>query len=222
MEGNYNHLFTNGNFLSSAYLRISENVITNYSYQYEKDPSILVSTFINGKTSLAYGWENTLKYAFFKKRLDITLDANIFYTDISAQTNGTTMQNQGWSWFGKTIVSYKLPMAFTVQVNGTYEAPKIIPQGKTLDVYFMDFSLNKDLNRAMSLNFVVSDVFNTKRFGSTYQGATFDQSLSRRWESRYMKIGFTWRFGETDVSLFRRRVQHKDNGQNGAPDGQDF
>jgi outer membrane cobalamin receptor len=221
IESNYNHIFKWGSFLTSAYFKLTENAITNYVFTYfdpvRNDSSILVSTFINGDKSFVYGWENTAKFNLLKKKMDITLNWHVFYTDISAQsTNSGLLQNRGISWNTKAILSYKLPFGFAVQINGSYEAPRIIPQGRTLDVYSMDISLAKEFNKKFSMNFTVNDVFNTKRWGALYETANFNQDFSRRWESRYARLTFSWRFGEMDQSLFRKRNTNKRDRDSGG------
>ncbi len=215
-EANYFRLFKKGSWLSSAYAKYLDRAITSYVYPLPTDTSILVSTFTNGKSSWNYGWENTVKFSFAKK-LDLTFNANVYYTTITASPaagNTGTLQNSGYSWNGKATVSYKLPKAFTIQWNGSYEAPKIIPQGTTKEVYFMDISLNKDVGKRLSFNATLSDVFNTKRWGALYESSTFTQNFSRRWDTRFFRVGFTWRFGETDVSIFRKKPQRRE-GQGG-------
>lgn len=214
-EVNYNKIYSTGNFLSSVYIKYLENAITAYVYPLQNDSSILVSTFINGKSSLAYGWENNVKQSFFKRKMDVTVNANIFYTTISATANNANLQNDGFSWNGKVIVAYKLPKQFTAQVNGGYEAPRIIPQGKTKEVYAMDISLSKEIIKTLSATLTLSDVFNTRRFGTIYDSETFTQDMMRRRDTRFLRISISWRFGETDASLFRKRKPQQRDSQGG-------
>lgn len=225
-EANYNHIFNWGNLLSSAYIKVTENAITNYVYTYvdkiREDSSILVSTFINGNSAYNYGWENTLRFTTLNKKMDWTLNGHIFYTDISANSqNSGMLQNSGISWNVKAIVNYKIFWGLNLQLNGNYEAPRIIPQGTTREVYHMDISLAKDITRKMSFNFTVSDVFNTKIWGAVYNTPNFTQDFTRRWESRFARITFSWRFGETDQSLFRRKGQNQRR-QDGGGDQMEF
>jgi hypothetical protein len=210
-EINYNKIYTNGSILSSVYLRQTERAITNYVYQLPSDSSILVSTFINGNNSLAYGWENNVKRTFANKKLDITLNGTIFYTTISASANNMQLQNSGISWNAKAIASYKFPKQYTFQANGSYEAPRIIPQGTTKDVYSIDLSLNKEVIKTVSMTLTLNDVFNTRRFGTFYESETFTQDLSRRRETRFLRLNITWRFGEMDTSLFRKRKPNRES-----------
>lgn len=210
-EINYNKIYTNGSILSSVYHRQTERAITNYVYQLPSDSSILVSTFINGNNSLAYGWENNVKRTFANKKLDITLNGTIFYTTISASANNMQLQNSGISWNAKAIASYKFPKQYTFQANGSYEAPRIIPQGTTKDVYSIDLSLNKEVIKTVSMTLTLNDVFNTRRFGTFYESETFTQDLSRRRETRFLRLNITWRFGEMDTSLFRKRKPNRES-----------
>lgn len=203
-EANYNHPFKTGNLLSSVYLKYVDNAITNYAYTLPTDSNVLVTTFTNGRSNWSYGTEHTIKINATKK-MDITINANAFYTVISANAGTQNLQNEGISWNAKAIVSYKLPKGFNTQVDGQYEAPRIIPQGTTKEVYSIDFSLSKELGKKMNFNLTVNDVFNTRRWGTVFDTPTFTQDLSRRRDIRFVRVGFTWRFGETDVSIFRKR-----------------
>ena len=210
-EVNYNKLFKNGSVLSSVYVRQTERAITNYVYKLPSDSSILVTTFINGNNSLAYGWENNLKYSMLNKKLDITLNGSVFYTTISASANNVQLQNSGISWNAKAIASYKFPKQYTLQVNGGYEAPRIIPQGTTKEVYSIDVSVNKEIIKTLSVNLTLNDVFNTRRFGTYYSSDAFTQDLMRRRETRFLRLSISWRFGEMDASIFRKRKTNRDS-----------
>lgn len=208
-EINYNHIFTSGNFFTSLYIKQTEAAITSYSYTLPSDSSILVTTFINGDNNYNYGWENNLRWSFFKRKLDVTLNANIFYSRINATVGGSSLSNEGFMYNTKGIISYKFPKQYTLQVNGNYESPRVVPQGTTLPVYSMDISLSKEIIKTLSFNLVVNDVFNTRRFGSTFESATFEQETSRRRETRFVRLSVTWRFGEMDASLFKRKAQRR-------------
>ncbi len=222
-EINYNNIFDKGNWLVSAYGRLSEQPITNSAYPSATDSTVLVNTFVNGKSSLRYGLENTLRYTFFKK---LTATANIDYYYvyltsgiIAGQASTVT---QGWSYKGKLTLSYSLPWQMTLQVNGTYEAPKVIINGRTLDMYFMDISLNKMISTKWVFNLTLSDVFNTKRMGTSLATSYYTQDLSRRRETRYLKFSVTYLFGKFDSSIFKMRGKKgstQDSGQEGGMGG---
>lgn len=220
VEANYNRIFTSGNIFTSVYVKQTEGAITNFTERLSTDTTgtILINSFINGNTMYNMGWENNIKWSFFKRKLDASVNFNLFYTDINASVGGATISNQGFSWNTKGMVSYKLPKNFTVQWNGNYEAPRIIPQGKTLDQYSMDVSLSKEIAKMFTFNLVVNDVFNTRRFGTFYESAVMTQDISRRRETRFVRLSVTWRFGEMDASLFRKRNTKRGEGGGGGMD----
>lgn len=215
VEFNYNRIFTLGNFFTSVYMKQTEAAITSYSYTLPADSAILVTTFVNGNNNYNYGWENNFKWSFFKRKLDLTLNANLFYSLIDATVAGVTLTNEGFMYNAKGIVSYKFPKQYTLQINGNYESPRVIPQGTTLPVYSMDLSLNKEIIKTLSFNLTLNDVFNTRRFGSTFESTSFEQETSRRRETRFIRLSVTWRFGEMDASLFRRKTQRRGEGGGG-------
>jgi outer membrane receptor protein involved in Fe transport len=209
-ELNYNYSGSKVSWLTSAYGRYVQQAITTVDLDSNTSQgNITIATFANAKYSASGGWENILKI-FPVKKLDITLTGNVFYTDITGSTNDGNTSNSGWSWLAKGIISYKFPMDFTAQVNGTYEAPKILLQGKTTPLYYFDVSLAKDFG-FFTLNFTVSDVLNTRASGShlVETGSEPDVTTlvdqSRRRDQRYAKLGVSFRFGKMDASLFKKK-----------------
>jgi iron complex outermembrane receptor protein len=238
-EINYNKTFTKGSYLASGYFRYEEQPITDVAYPLPDTNStvpastplnahnstILVNTTVNGKNSIRYGMEHTVKYTFLKN-LDVTLNLNAFYVFIRGQvdpSNPLVIESKGYAFNAKANVSYRFPKQITLQVNGNYESPKILLLGTTLPLYSMDVSLNKTIGAKWVLNATLSDVFNTRRMGTDYTTPYYTQVLSRRRETRYVRVAVTYMFGKMDASIFKRAKQMKnDNQQQGNQDGLDF
>ena len=218
-ELNFSKSFKKATYFTSLYGRYTEDVISSFVYPLESDASVLVNTYINGEDSRNFGWEQSYKYNFTKS-LEVTLSGNINYIEILANTGSEVLRNSGYTWNGKALLLYRIGKSWSVQANGDYESPRIQPQGKTIPVYAMDMSVNKDFNRKLSINFSVNDVFNTRRFGGIYETAFFRQEFSRRRQTRFFRVNLTWRFGEFDTSLFRRKSnsQRRDPGNSGGGD----
>jgi outer membrane receptor protein involved in Fe transport len=207
-QGELNYLLNSAplNWLSSVYGRYTQQPITSYSYD---SSNILIMTSINGKGKFTYGWENTMRISAVKN-LNILLDGNIFYTSIQASPAANVIvSNSGISWFAKATIGYKFPLGFSAQANGSYEAPKIVPQGKTVPFYYFDLSASKDFGIA-TLNFGLSDVLNSKRNGYVYSTPDFVQSLTKRREVRYAKLGVVFKFGKEDASMLKQKKQKKE------------
>lgn len=222
-EFNYNKIFTKGSYLGSGYFRYEEQPITDVAYPSVEDPSVLVNTTVNGKSSIRYGIENTFKYTFFKN-LDFTFNANAFYIYIRGTVVKTEpeVKAEGYAYNAKTVLSYKFPKQITLQVNGNYESPRILLLGASNPLYSMDVSLNKMIGFKWIFNATVSDVFNSRRMGAHYETPYYKQDLSRRRESRFFRFTVTYIFGKMDASIFKRGKQMRGTDQQGNQDGLDF
>lgn len=222
-ELNYNYLKKNLNYLTSVYGKYTENVITNVAYPNPNDPTILINTFMNGDNSYSYGWENTVKLTVLKN-LNITANITAYYLNIKYSTSqGSVLQNNGYSWESKLTLSYKFPWDVTFQANGSYDAPKPLPQGNTLQMYYFDLSLSKSYKQVLTFNLSLNDVLNTKRRGTHYSTPDYVQDLSRRRDSRFLKFSMTLLFGKPDASFFKRKNNNtKQNRGGDGSDGMDF
>jgi len=223
-EVNYNKILTKGNYLASGYFRYEEQPITDVAYPSIEDPAVLVNTSINGQNSIRYGLENTIKYTFFKN-LDVTFNANIFYIYIKGIVVATEpeVKREGYAYNAKATFSYRFPKQLTVQVNGNYESPRILLLGASIPIYSMDLSVNKMFGTKWIVTATLSDAFNTRRMGTHYETPYYIQDLSRRRESRYVRLTITHLFGKMDASIFKRAKQMKGNdNQQGSQDGLDF
>lgn len=210
-ELNYNIIWWKLNFLTSLYARYTQNPITNIAYPEASNPTVLVNTFQNGTNKFVYGLDNTLKLTPLKG-LDLMANANIFYTTINYLNGTQQINNSGYSWTGKASISYKFPKSFTMQVNGNYQAPQIIPQGTTRVTEFMDVTISKNIKQKLTFTLLVSDVFNSKRFGNNYDTPQYTQDLSRRRETRYIKLTLMYMFGKMDSGVFKKMKQMKKEG----------
>lgn len=208
----FSRIWKKGNWLSSFYYKGLEQAITPFTYPQIGDTTgIMVTTFTNGNTSHNFGWDQTLKLNPVKN-LDLSLNTNLFYTSISADYKGTSFVNRGFNWNGKVNAQYKLPKDINLQITGNYESPKILPQGKSIPVYFMDIGFSKEWFKTFSATLLVSDLFNTKRMGSQIVTDYMVQDLSRRRESRFIRLTLSYRFGKIDASLFRKKPVRLQNG----------
>lgn len=207
-ELNYDLTLDKFTLLSSIYGTFNQQPITQYTYTEPGDSLVLINTFVNGKNSFSYGWENTVKVTPVKG-LDLTADGNVYYTSITSNVSSAQIQNSGVSWSIKGIISYKFPLGFGLQVNGTYESPRIIPQGHTLPMYFFDASISKDIMSFISLNLTVSDVLNSHVHGTYYDTPTYIQTSTRRRDVRFARLGITIKFGKMDASIFKAAKKAK-------------
>ncbi|GIV29789.1 MAG: TonB-dependent receptor [Bacteroidia bacterium] len=224
-QAELNHSLNIGknNIFSTVFFAYDQQPISNTTYPSEKDSSILVNTFVNGKSEIEYGTEQTIKWNVLKK-LNITLNANVYWLAITSDITNNQPQKtySGWSYTTKLILQYSLPWDINFQINGNYHAPKIIIGGKTLPMYFMDVSLNKMIGTKWNFNLTLSDAFNTKRMGMNTSSDYYIQEIMRRREARFLRFTVSYMFGKLDASLFKRKKNNQQNNMNGNADGLDF
>lgn len=65
-ELNYNKIFGASNWLSTIYFSNETNTIKPLVSPSELDPTVLITTFVNGINEIKYGIDNTLKLGFGK------------------------------------------------------------------------------------------------------------------------------------------------------------
>jgi hypothetical protein len=210
-----------GSWLTSVYGRYTQDVITAYATPLPSDTTLLLNTFINGSHSTSGGWENVVKIEPLQG-LQFTLSGTIQYTDVALTSREGGMRNQGINWNSKALLNYRFATDWTLQLNGEYESPRILPQGRSLDQYGIDASVSHDFTRRLNAVLAINDIFFTRRWGNVIDTPMLYQENFRRREQRFVRFTLTWRFGEPNMSLFRRGRPQQQQREPGGGGGEDF
>jgi outer membrane receptor protein involved in Fe transport len=228
-ELNYLNTFDRKNsMIVSAYLKDITGLITAYQeqeYSSFLNQDILVNTFENANSANSYGLEVTSQNSI-GNWLDITSNVNLYENSVNGSNLGTGLNEQLLSWFGKLNLSFKLPAQFTFQANGSYQSKSIIPvnqgggrwggygpqtlsttQGYILPIYSADLALKKDFlkNHTLSVTLGVRDVFATAVNATESTTDFFTQTTSRKRDQQFFTLNISYRFGQTDFSLFKKK-----------------
>jgi len=140
----------------------------------------------------------------------LTFSGNAYKTEIDGGAD-SELNADGYMMSTKLLTSYRLPYSITVQLSGRYSSPRVLPQGEISSIQYMDFALSKRmLKNKATLNFKISDMFNTRQFGFITEGEAFYQDSYRKRESRFYTVTFAYSFGEFKYS------QRKRSGSNGG------
>lgn len=203
-ELNYSRQFSKGHsFIASAYYQYTQNLIERYK-RFNNTGTFTQPQ--NLAAGITYGLELISK-AQLLPIWDATLNVNFFQTEIKGANIDPSLQNSGFTWFGKLNTNVRLPKGFSLQLNGSYEAPEIEAQGTEKAVYFVDAALKKSfLNNKASIVLNVSDIFNTRKYTRRYDLDNYYQLTYRDRETRIGNITFSYRFGKSDVG--KRRNQN--------------
>jgi len=107
-----------------------------------------------------------------------------------------------------------IPDWFSVQFQGNYRGPIVLPQGQIEPQSNLNIGLRRDIlvNKA-TVSFNVSDIFNTRNFRITTEDARFTQTRKFQRETRIATLSLTYRFG---------RFKDKEQDQSRREGGVDF
>ncbi len=138
LEWSYNNSYNRtDNFLATAYLKYSTNLITSYIYKdVNKDlqagastsDSLYYTSYTNANYSYSYGLELTEKMTVVKW-WDVLLNFNLFDSKLSTDIpNQTTVNNSLLSWFSKVNTTFKFGKGLSLQLSWESRSKLITPQ----------------------------------------------------------------------------------------------
>jgi outer membrane receptor protein involved in Fe transport len=239
-ELNYSNDYKGGSFLASAYYKHTTNLITRNVIQQVlpgNTDSSSIYIYQNASSSDVYGLDLTNRYSF-TKWLDVMANVILYNSQINAgNLAGLSNENQ-FSYFAKMNVDIKLPVGFSIQLNGDYQSRTIVPANSgggggrfgglgapvsTANGYIkpiggFDFAVKKDMfkNKA-SIVFNMQDVFRTRINDAYSTSQSQDLDYSRIRDPQFMRLTFSYRFGKMDMDLFKKKNMKQDQ-ENNIPD----
>jgi hypothetical protein len=99
-----------------------------------------------------------------------------------------------------------LPKGFKAELFGSYTSPMIIGAYRIRSVFTMDAGVSKSLfNNQASIALNVSDLFNSNVSVFDVKGFGVNSYNRNKMESRFVKLGFTWKFGNKNVKVNSNR-----------------
>jgi outer membrane receptor protein involved in Fe transport len=247
-EMNYLKNFNRKNsLLFSLYYKNTTGLITTeqqVEYNAVLNRNVIVNTYENANSGYSYGAELTSQNGI-GKFLDVISNVNLFESGINGQNLSYGVNDQLLSWFAKLNLTFKLPYNFNIQLNGNYLSKAVIPpggsgggryssygggggggitpsaQGYILPNYWMDAAIKKDFlkKKNLSVTFNVHDIFATAVSSSYTQTEFFTQTTTRHRDPQFFRLVLSYRFGQTDFSLFKRK--EKDTEPDESPDPQE-
>jgi len=178
---------------ATVYHRYSTDVETRITIL--TDDNVAIQSRQNADTKASTGFELINQIQVFNN-LDATLTGNLFYSKINAENISEDFSNENFSWTLNLLTNWLIPNWFSLQVQGNYRGPIILPQGQIEPQYSLNMGLRKDiLNGKATVSVNVSDIFNTRNFRITTNNPRFDEKRVFQWETRVGTLAFTYRFG---------------------------
>jgi outer membrane receptor protein involved in Fe transport len=196
------------------------------------DPdSIFITSYANANSSSAYGIE-LIDVENIAPWWTLTSNVNVYNSTLNGTNLQSNLNNQQVSWFGKLNNTFKLPANYSIQFTGDYTSKIILPpnrsgggggsfygggnlalaNGYTEPVYGFDIAVKKDFlkNKAASLSLSMNDIFRTRIYRvhseSDISPTVYSTQLNiRQRDPQMVRLNFSFHFGKTDVSLFKRK-----------------
>jgi len=103
--------------------------------------------------------------------------------------------------------TFTLPKGFQMEISGWYNAPAIWEGNWTTDaIWDVSAGVSKQLfKKKGNLKVSVSDIFLTNPWGGESTFGALQMTGGGRWESRQVRINFSYAFGNSQVKSARRR-----------------
>lgn len=183
-----------GSLASSIYYQHSTDVIERIRQQLSDTSAITLPT--NLATRNQYGFSFNGNYEPFKI-WKLTGNLNFFRAITEGEYEGQTFDADAYTWFGRVSSRLTVLKKIDLQTTFNYRAPRQTTQGKSKAMYHADLAASMDVLRNNgTLTLSVRDVFNTRRWRSTTEGADFYTDGDFQWRARQVSLTFSYRLNQ--------------------------
>jgi len=212
-----------GTFLVAVYYKYTNDLITQNLVEGENPVTgeeSYINTFINAHSGESYGAEFTSTHNV-ENWWDLTTNINLYNARINLDSIPDALADPLWSIFAKMNNSFKFPNGLTIQLSGDYQSKSNLPinngqgsdrsisqaqsssQGYIRSFYGVDMAIKKTFLKddAASLTLSINDIFRSRKSDQYSEGPGFIQNYYRLNNPQTIRLNFTYRFGNTDMSL---------------------
>lgn len=155
-----------------------------------------------------------VSYPFQYKSYSVFANMNANYSQYKAdfgEGRKVDLNAAGFNFFAQN--SLKFAKTWTAELTGIYNAPTVhMGSIRSKSIWGMDAGFQKQVMKGKgTLRASVSDVFNTMQFRGTIDFAGQRSINTAKWESRLFRVGFNYRFGNSQVKAARQRNSGADD-----------
>lgn len=126
-------------------------------------------------------WKSDFSFSFFQAKID---GSNI----------DEAYLRETYSWFVRHTSRFSLPNKWDLQLRGNYEAPQKTVQGRRLALYYVDFSVSKDVFKGKgTLNLNIMDIFNSRISRFVTEGDNFYTDGRSQFRRRQINLTLNYR-----------------------------
>lgn len=131
-------------------------------------------------------------------------------TTIESNGTSTTIYQpfdaRATSYSANMTHQFTLPRKYSVELSGWYLSPFIEGQLAGNPMGAVSFGIQKKMmNDKASIKLNINDIFWTQHFNGTFLFNDINVQLRNKWESRVVRINFSYRFGNSKIAGARQR-----------------
>lgn len=133
---------------------------------------------------------------------------SVFYNAFETVVSGELINRSSGGFYGQTQHTFTLTKSLSAEASFDYVSPQISDEGlfKMKSMYALNIGFSQQvLKKKGTVRLNVNDVFNNRRFRGEYTTTNREVSLANRWDSRQIRVSFTYRFGNSNVKEARKR-----------------
>jgi iron complex outermembrane recepter protein len=189
-------------------------------YNHTKDYSQTITTQTGEQTRATQANIGTLDNAYLNISAPLPITkwwegyANItgFYNEYKGVLPNGILHEKAFGLNYYIQQNFKLGKGWSIQVSSWFNAATKEAIFKTRALGSLDLGVKKNiLKEKGSIRLSVSDILNTQSYKQTVQFANMDFSYYRKWESRSIRLQFSWSFGKTSYSARERETNADGN-----------
>ena len=186
------------------FYRENHGVISGYSYL--EDSVVSVTTYKNTTGSKSYGMDflvssRALKWLNLNGTLSLyntKFESDPLLTDYAAE--------DGFSWKANVRSTFSFSGLFNLELYYSYTGKKINAQGTEIPTSNFDIGISKTfMSDLLTISLRASDIFNTTEWGQEVYTRDYKQINSSDWSSRQVSLNLSFRFGNTDDYLQKKK-----------------
>jgi hypothetical protein len=133
-------------------------------------------------------------------------NVSFYYNKYKGVVSDQNLSVGQWAYNFYTSQNFKLPKDLSAEISMWYNSPNVygIMQGKAQ--YAVNAGLQKSLmKKKATLRLNVNDIFLTSFWGGKTDFAGVKMTLNNRWDSRMVRLSFSYKFGNQNVKNARNR-----------------
>lgn len=199
----------NATFTTAVYAQVTNGFYDFNDYLQNDTSKVAITTRKNFGNYYAYGIRFYAPVQF-ASWWDAVFNADISYQRIKAYPENGTLNKGTQDVLLSGTQTFKLSKRLTADLIGKYESPTFYGISNYKAAYHVDAAIAMQVAKNASLKLQALDIFNTDNTRSVAIYQSFNAHIVDKYETRMVKLSFTYRFGKSSVKGVKHQTANKD------------